>query len=379
MNELQTKLYKDLMTLVDTDEAFFYADSVLDDANYRIFNYRLASYSQWLNDGALECRGVTFEVDDNGDARRLVSWPFGKFFNLNENPFVMDLDLTKVTHVYDKMDGSLISSMVLPDRTMWLKSKGSLFSSQAQAANKLIRQPEHKKLLKFVEGRVRNEFTVIMEYTAPDNRIVVPYDKPALTILGVRCNDTGSDIDLDHFRYDRHDPADSIEEYLVPIRKYDATELLQTLDEMKGIEGFIFVFEDGMRVKIKTEEYRVLHKVKDSINSKKQLFEACVYDAADEIRALFYDDAQAIALIDEMEGKVNTIYNHMVDTVERFYERNKGLERKDYAILGQKELESIHFGLAMNKYIGRPVEYKDAMVKNRISYGVKDDPVVPPS
>jgi hypothetical protein len=69
----------------------------------------------------------------------------------------------------------------------------------------------------------------------------------------------------------------------------------------------------------------------------------------------------------------------MVDTVERFYERNKGLERKDYAILGQKELESIHFGLAMNKYIGRPVEYKDAMVKNRISYGVKDDPVVPPS
>ena len=164
------------MTLVDTDEAFFYADSVLDDANYRIFNYRLASYSQWLNDGALECRGVTFEVDDNGDARRLVSWPFTKFFNLNENPFVMDLDLTKVTHVYDKMDGSLISSMVLPDRTMWLKSKGSLFSSQAQAANKLIRQPEHKKLLKFVEGRVRNEFTVIMEYTAPDNRIVVPYD-----------------------------------------------------------------------------------------------------------------------------------------------------------------------------------------------------------
>jgi T4 RnlA family RNA ligase len=370
MNELQTKLYKDLMTLVDTDEAFFYADSVLDSANYRIFNYRLASYSQWLNDGALECRGVTFEVDDNGDARRLVSWPFTKFFNLNENPFVMDLDLTKVTHVYDKMDGSLISSMVLPDRTMWLKSKGSLFSSQAQAANELIKQPEHSVLYDYVHHMTQCNHTVIMEYTAPDNRIVVPYDKPALTILGVRSNLNGEYIDLEETC-----DTEKVAQYVVPIRKYDATELLQTLDEMKGIEGFIFVFEDGMRVKIKTEEYRVLHKVKDSINSKKQLFEACVYDTADEIRALFYDDAQAIALIDEMEGKVNTIYNHMVDTVERFYDRNKVLERKDYAILGQKELESIHFGLAMNKYIGRQVEYKEAMVKNRISYGIKDEPI----
>ncbi|UQJ95715.1 RNA ligase 1 and tail fiber attachment catalyst [Klebsiella phage CPRSB] len=29
----------------------------------RIFNYRMASYTDWLKPGALECRGIMFEMD----------------------------------------------------------------------------------------------------------------------------------------------------------------------------------------------------------------------------------------------------------------------------------------------------------------------------
>jgi hypothetical protein len=70
-----------------------------------------------------------------------------------------------------------------------------------------------------------------------------------------------------------------------------------------------------------------------------------------------------------VEGK----YNHLVDTVERFYERNKHMERKDYAILGQKELEKMHFGLAMSKYTGKPVNYKEFMAKKWKEFGLKDE------
>ena len=87
MNELQTKLFNDLMALCQADEAFFFSDQIIESRTFRIFNYRLASYTQWLNDGALECRGVTFEVEGDGydaQAVKLASWPFEKFFNYNE-------------------------------------------------------------------------------------------------------------------------------------------------------------------------------------------------------------------------------------------------------------------------------------------------------
>ena len=50
------------MRLTDTSEAFYFKDFPLNDAIYRIFNYRLASYTEFLAPNALECRGHMFEV-----------------------------------------------------------------------------------------------------------------------------------------------------------------------------------------------------------------------------------------------------------------------------------------------------------------------------
>lgn len=90
------------------------------------------------------------------------------------------------------------------------------------------------------------------------------------------------------------------------------------------------------------------------------------------MRTLFHDDKLAIKMIEEMEVFVEGKYNHMVDVVERFYERNKHMERKEFAILGQEELERSHFGLAMMKYTGKEVDYKGFMKKNWKNYGLKD-------
>ena len=106
--------------------------------------------------------------------------------------------------------------------------------------------------------------------------------------------------------------------------------------------------EDGMRFKVKTEWYLVQHRAKDSINSDRRLFEAVLEEATDDLRTLFHEDPLVIKRIEEMEVKVDDLYNHMVDTVERFYERNKNLERKEYAILGQ---ESQH-GQASGESLG---------------------------
>jgi hypothetical protein len=116
-----------------------------------------------------------------------------------------------------------------------------------------------------------------------------------------------------------------------------------------------------------------LHHTKDSINNPRRLFEAVLDEGVDDLRAMFFEDKLAIKLIDEMTEKVDKIYNHMVALVEKFYEDNKSLERKDYAIKGQAELDRLYFGLAMTKYLQKPVDYKGFLKSKYKEFGIRDE------
>lgn len=367
VNEYQREIYESLMNICRNDECFFYADQILFSKTCRIFNYRLASYTQWLQPHALECRGITYHIDDKGEPVELLSWPFQKFFNYGECPFTIDIDLSKVSEIQDKMDGSLISTMWI-NNTLWLKSKGSLFSEQAQAANRLINSSEFSELKSFcVDLTSHLNYTVIMEYTSPVHRIVLDYPFDNLTVLAVRNNETGKFVKLEHFNNILP------EKYVVPSRSVkDVNSFIGSIDAMKGIEGFVLVFPSGFRMKIKTSEYATLHFVKDSINSERRLFEAVVREHSDDIKAMFTDDPVAVARIEEMEKRVAGIYNSLVNSVDSFYEANKHLIRKDYAIKGQKELSSLEFSLAMCKYIGKTIDYKETLIKHRKDFAIED-------
>ncbi len=79
---------------------------------------------------AQKFRGIMFEMD--GDTPiRIASRPMEKFFNLNENPMTMGIDISDVEYIMDKADGSLVSSYV-DDGYLYLKSKTSLYSDQVR-------------------------------------------------------------------------------------------------------------------------------------------------------------------------------------------------------------------------------------------------------
>ena len=61
------ELYKQLIDLTNVNESFFFKDFPVDERIYRIFNYRLASYTEFLIPGAIECRGIMFLVDEAGN------------------------------------------------------------------------------------------------------------------------------------------------------------------------------------------------------------------------------------------------------------------------------------------------------------------------
>lgn len=358
-------LYNDLMKLCSENEAFYFVDHRHDGEIYRIFNYRLASYSDFLLPGALECRGHTFRISNCEDTPYLVSLPMEKFFNVGENPMTMDLDWSKVVRVDDKRDGSLISTVRTP--TGWiLKSKGSLSSEQAVAASKwLAGRPEFSNK---IQQLVHDNYTVNMEWTAPDNQIVLGYSEPSLRVLNVRDKVTGE------YLY-REDTAFTLEEWVDMVEYGEEVnqEWIDNARNLTNIEGFILWFHDGMKVKLKTDWYCHLHLQKEQITNPRRLFESVLNETSDDLKTLFGSDMLSISRIEEMEVKTRGLYNRLHKLVESFYQENKELSRKDYAIKGQQELHKDGvFSLAMNLYTGREMGLKEHLVKNYKSYGIVD-------
>lgn len=372
------QLFADLMNLTSDSESFFFKDFKLDSETYRIFNYRLASWTEFQKPGAIDARGIMFNVTSPG-AEFVVSMPPQKFFNYEEGG--VDHSAYRFGDKMVKMDGSLISTYVHNDN-VYLKSKASLFSDQALAAMKFLDLPENTGLKSELTKMVKEGWTFNMEYTSPENRIVIPYQSEDLTILSARNHETG-----ENFFATKLNRILTQRGMVNSIKKMVKSESLHNLnivhekfvdDVRKEQEGEGYVVEvikseqESYLVKLKNIKYVTLHQTKDSVNSDKKLFESVIEEATDDLRSLFFDDQYVLDKIEAMEKKVRPIYNHIVSTVEGFYEKNKGLERKDYAIAIKKEHPEF-LGLAMTMYLGNSPDFKDFAKKRRKElFGVED-------
>lgn len=370
MNNYQQSLYRDLLLLTKKNEAFYFQDFQLDKKTYRIFNYRLASYTDFLEPSAIECRGVMFEVQ-NDEAICLAALPMEKFFNLNENPLTTNLNLSEVVEIEEKADGSLMSTYI-HNGELRLKSKGSIFSQQALAAMEwLSKKPDFKKKLTDITNL---GFTVNLEWCSPEHRIVLGYTEPSLKILNVRNRYNGE------YTYDWKYSNECSMYAVQSVKVDDPAAFVASISSMENIEGYVIRLKSGQRVKIKTNWYLSLHRAKDDINNPRRLFETILDEGIDDLRSMFYTDDHVIKQIDQMQTKIDHIYNHMVSLVENFYNENKHLDRKSYAIKAQQDqslrYQSIsYFGLAMNKYVGKSIDYKDFLKGKWKELGLKDTSV----
>jgi T4 RnlA family RNA ligase len=376
MSDFAQKNYQDLMNLVKKDESFFFKDFNLEGNTYRIFNYRLASWTSFMEPSAINCRGIMFDVTNEADVK-LVSLPPEKFFNYEEGG--VDHSKGRLGDKMVKMDGSLISTYTHND-SVYLKSKGSLFSSQANDAMKLLdSMPEFKQE---VSDLVKKGYTMNLEYTSPENRIVIPYQIEDLTVLSVRNHETGENFFATKLKNLLNDKYPEILKHLVNYENLNEQELNQNVfvnavrDEQEG-EGYVVEIvlseSESYLVKIKNLKYVALHQTKDSVNSPKRLFEAIINEASDDLRSMFADDPYILGKIAEMEAHVQPVYNHIIKTVEDFHAENKDLARKDYAIKVQKE-QPDYLGLLMNAYLGKANNYKEYAIKHRKEiFGITDE------
>lgn len=366
------QLYVELMALCnDGGDAFYFKDFPSDEQEtmYRIFNYRLASYTEFLKPSALECRGSMFLVGRDGSYVDLVCRPQQKFFNLNENPMTMGLDTSNLQSCMVKEDGSLMSTYIHTSGELRLKSKGSTGSEQCNDAMKWLKtQPALLSDLRLLASR---DYTVNLEWTAPWNRIVVGYQEPRLTGLSIIDNETGQmhlgDFVEDNELYDLS--AHWVEQF-----EFDGT-LEDAIANLTGAEGVVAITATGVPFKLKCPWYLSLHRNKDSVSNSKALIELVLMEKSDDLKVLFVDDAHVLGKINAYEESISNVYNRTVRMVEFFHETWKHLDRKHYALQAQ-EFWKGHWGFGVQMLImqDRPFEdrIKQAMISNAKEYILKE-------
>lgn len=308
------------------DKRIKFKEEVVNGNKFIIICYMIADTSLWSVPLALEARGITFNADTN----EIVSRPFEKFFSVNENEWTQDHQLPwndgTYYSVYDKIDGSLVTPVLLIDDSIVCKTKKSFHNDIARKATEFVNSSW--KMQKFCFDLLDGGLCPIFEYTHPDHRIVIDYGKePTLSLLAIRCMKTGHYHD--HEWFDVPKPIKVVKD--LGYKKVDIERELT----LKGKEGFVVYFPQiPLRVKMKSEWYLSLHRIMTVIRPR-DVAEAVVNETIDDLKASIMNDFSSevdIAPVLEVEKSVVDELNDIRIEVEQTVNDDAGLEQKDFAI-----------------------------------------------
>lgn len=234
-----------------------YALTVKRDGPYAIFNY--STGCDYTNPIVQEARGIILDVE----RLEVVCWPFRKFGNFNES-YVDEIDWS-TARVQEKVDGSIIKLWYDPRRGAWNFSTNAMIRAEEarlgddceQKFQDIIRSAVNYDDVPF--DTLNRGYTYIFEMVSPQTQVVVRYEKPMLYHTGTRSNVTGEEFDCDiGITKPASYPLHSLEDCLHAAKMLNADIPEGDLVEK---EGFVVVDAQWHRVKIKSPDYLMTHKI----------------------------------------------------------------------------------------------------------------------
>lgn len=86
-----------------------------------------------------------------------------------------------------------------------------------------------------------------------------------------------------------------IQEFNIPIVEShnsitDPFIFIEYVKNLIGIEGFVIAWNSGYRVKIKTEEYLRIHKIKDALTFEKNILDMIINEKIDDAKAFMLEE-----------------------------------------------------------------------------------------
>lgn len=283
----------------------------------------------WVVKLRRECRGLIFDEDGHLAARR-----FHKFFNVGEAYVPIEsVDLSKPHRVLEKLDGSMISPVIIGGHVRWTTRMG--ITHVAMEAEAWVQQ--HDAYREFAEDCLNEGLTPIFEWCSRRNKIVLDYPEDRLVLLGVR--------DIESGIYAAWEiTADVAEAYGIEIvgsidtsNVTDVTDLIAQLSEVEDQEGVVIRFDDGHMIKIKTPWYVALHKSKDALRFERNLVELILYNQLDDLMPVLQaeDRTRVTAYVEAFHAAIGAYTVELLTALD-YWRGATGGDRKTFAIESEK-------------------------------------------
>ena len=214
-----------------------------------------------------EARGIIIDME----LKEVVCWPFNRFYNSYEDAAREDLENFDWDHcrVEEKVDGSIVKLFWNRYSGKWQwATNGCIDAADAdtfsgESFRDVIKIAENYDQIVF--EALDKDMTYIFELVSPLQQIVIYYPKTLLYHIGTRSNSTGEE----DWRY-----IGILHPEVYNLGSLDdclrAAQELNKNDANVGGEGFVVVDKNWRRLKIKSPEYIVAHKIRANHSVSKE-------------------------------------------------------------------------------------------------------------
>ena len=301
-----------------------------------VFNYCQIE-SPKTNEIVMECRGLILRDDFE-----IVCRPFDRFFNLGEALNITENFSASSSIVYEKLDGSLCK--VYHTGESWqVATRGTAYAESENYTGEIFEDMMLKAFgCKDIEEfsnaldlqLIPQDWTLIFEYTSPDNRVVTPYSEDKMYLLGIRSNYSGRD--LQHtIEPIYHALKSSLNIALPKIFEFsnpkDMKAFVNSLDGLQ--EGVVaFDLKNNLRVKVKADQYVAVHRLRgDSIPTPKRILGLVVTNETEEYLAYFPEERERFVPYMESFEKLQSRIQEVHDLAKNIEDQKEfALFVKDY-------------------------------------------------
>lgn len=218
-----------------------------------------------------EARGIIIDTD----SLEVVCWPFSKFGNHVES-YADDIDWT-TARVQEKVDGSIIKLWYDPVLNKWqFSTNGTIRAEKASIDNypgltfgEVILRADNFADIPF--DRLDREKTYIFELVSPETQVVIRYDRTSLYHIGTRHNKSGVETEEDiGIKKPASYPLSSLEDCVKAAALLNSESSDENGDDGITGEGFVVVDANWHRVKVKSPDYIMMHRLKTTTNVSKR-------------------------------------------------------------------------------------------------------------
>ena len=298
---------------------------ISEDGPYVMFKYNQLS-SDFNIPMVREARGIIFRKDDFSHP---VCWPFNKFGNYGES-YAPEINWD-TAFVSEKVDGSLIK--VWWDGSWRISTNGTIDAWKAELGDIRMRDfgtyfsttvCKYYEYFDYFTATLDPDLTYMFELVGPYNRVVIPYDEPAIYFLGARNKYTGEEfncssamagaLEMGKFKLPKQYPFNSFE-HCVKIAEsfpWDA-------------EGFVVCDAQFNRVKIKSPAYVMAHYARNNnVINRKHLIQVILSGETEEFLCYAADYKEELEKIQGLMKAFCKVGDQIAKSCQRLYDVSRG-------------------------------------------------------